>query len=144
MYEKRQLDRADAIFAWLATQIAEGTFSGDFGYAELSLICGLDWMEFRKAYPIERAAGCRIGARRAGGIARRWSRRGRTRKLRGVRGTDVAAAASILARGGLVAFPTETVYGLGGDAASEARGGEDLRGQGPAARASADRASRGR
>jgi len=36
-----------------------------------------------------------------------------------VRGTDVSAAASILARGGLVAFPTETVYGLGGDAASE-------------------------
>ena len=28
-------------------------------------------------------------------------------------------AAAILARGGLVAFPTETVYGLGGDAASE-------------------------
>jgi L-threonylcarbamoyladenylate synthase len=38
----------------------------------------------------------------------------------GVRGTDVAAAASILARGGLVAFPTETVYGLGADAANEA------------------------
>jgi len=37
-----------------------------------------------------------------------------------VTGTDVAKAASILARGGLVAFPTETVYGLGGDAASEA------------------------
>jgi len=57
VFEKRQLDRADAIFAWLATRVAEGTFSGDFGYAELSLICGLDWMEFRKAYPIERAAG---------------------------------------------------------------------------------------
>ncbi len=37
-----------------------------------------------------------------------------------MKGTDVAKAASILARGGLVAFPTETVYGLGGDAASEA------------------------
>ena len=36
-----------------------------------------------------------------------------------MRGTDVTRAASILARGGLVAFPTETVYGLGGDAASE-------------------------
>jgi L-threonylcarbamoyladenylate synthase len=36
-----------------------------------------------------------------------------------VRGTDVAAAAAILARGGLVAFPTETVYGLGGDATSD-------------------------
>jgi L-threonylcarbamoyladenylate synthase len=32
------------------------------------------------------------------------------------RGTDIAEAAAILARGGLVAFPTETVYGLGADA----------------------------
>jgi L-threonylcarbamoyladenylate synthase len=31
-------------------------------------------------------------------------------------GTDVEQAASILRAGGLVAFPTETVYGLGGDA----------------------------
>jgi L-threonylcarbamoyladenylate synthase len=29
---------------------------------------------------------------------------------------NISAAAAILARGGLVAFPTETVYGLGGDA----------------------------
>ena len=28
----------------------------------------------------------------------------------------LAEAASVLRRGGLVAFPTETVYGLGGDA----------------------------
>jgi len=58
VYEQRQLARADAIFAWLAPQIAEGTFSGGFGLAELSLICALDWMEFRKSYPVERAAGC--------------------------------------------------------------------------------------
>ena len=32
------------------------------------------------------------------------------------RGTDIARAAAVLADGGLVAFPTETVYGLGGDA----------------------------
>ncbi|HTJ44168.1 MAG TPA: L-threonylcarbamoyladenylate synthase [Kofleriaceae bacterium] len=32
------------------------------------------------------------------------------------RGTDTTLAASVLARGGLVAFPTETVYGLGADA----------------------------
>lgn len=34
-------------------------------------------------------------------------------------GTDVARAAGALRAGGLVAFPTETVYGLGGDAARE-------------------------
>ena len=32
------------------------------------------------------------------------------------RGTDIAEAAAVLAGGGLVAFPTETVYGLGADA----------------------------
>jgi len=34
------------------------------------------------------------------------------------RGTDIEAAAGVLRAGGLVAFPTETVYGLGADAAS--------------------------
>ena len=34
------------------------------------------------------------------------------------RGTDIAKAADVLRRGGLVAFPTETVYGLGADASS--------------------------
>ena len=32
----------------------------------------------------------------------------------------VAAAARVLAEGGLVAFPTETVYGLGADATNPA------------------------
>jgi L-threonylcarbamoyladenylate synthase len=36
------------------------------------------------------------------------------------RGTDIADAAGVLRAGGLVAFPTETVYGLGADASSEA------------------------
>src|SRR5258706_14352414 len=36
------------------------------------------------------------------------------------RGTDIARAADVLRAGGLVAFPTETVYGLGADASSEA------------------------
>ncbi|MEO8698668.1 MAG: L-threonylcarbamoyladenylate synthase [Kofleriaceae bacterium] len=36
-----------------------------------------------------------------------------------IRGTDVTAAAAVLRARGLVAFPTETVYGLGADASSE-------------------------
>lgn len=36
------------------------------------------------------------------------------------RGTDIAHAARVLRAGGLVAFPTETVYGLGADASSDA------------------------
>lgn len=35
-------------------------------------------------------------------------------------GADIAHAADVLAKGGLVAFPTETVYGLGADATSAA------------------------
>jgi len=34
------------------------------------------------------------------------------------RGTDIERAAAVIAAGGLVAFPTETVYGLGADASS--------------------------
>src|ERR1043165_4125075 len=36
------------------------------------------------------------------------------------RGNDLARAIAVLEGGGLVAFPTETVYGLGADAANEA------------------------
>jgi L-threonylcarbamoyladenylate synthase len=36
------------------------------------------------------------------------------------RGADLARAVAVLEAGGLVAFPTETVYGLGADAASDA------------------------
>lgn len=36
-----------------------------------------------------------------------------------MRGKDIARAAQILRAGGLVAFPTETVYGLGADASSD-------------------------
>ena len=39
----------------------------------------------------------------------------------------IARAAELLRAGEVVAFPTETVYGLGADAASPARGREDLR-----------------
>ncbi|HEY5945462.1 MAG TPA: L-threonylcarbamoyladenylate synthase [Kofleriaceae bacterium] len=35
------------------------------------------------------------------------------------RGTDIAQAADVLRAGGLVAFPTETVYGLGADASRD-------------------------
>ena len=40
------------------------------------------------------------------------------------RGQDISRAAAVLAGGGLVAFPTETVYGLGADAASDAAVGQ--------------------
>ncbi len=51
-YAIRQLERTDAIFAWLGAQPELGA---QFGLPELSLICALDWMDFRKTYPTERA-----------------------------------------------------------------------------------------
>ena len=44
----------------------------------------------------------------------------------GNRRAEILAAAEVWRRGGLVAFPTETVYGLGADAANAAEigGGE--------------------
>ena len=47
-------------------------------------------------------------------------------------------AARLIRAGELVAFPTETVYGLGADATNERAVASDLRGQGPAAVQSAD------
>ena len=38
--------------------------------------------------------------------------------------SDIAKAASIIREGGLVAFPTETVYGLGADAKAKPVGVE--------------------
>ena len=57
-YATRQLERADAIFAWLDTQLAPDgkSFGTGFGLPELALISALDWMDFRNAYPTERAA----------------------------------------------------------------------------------------
>lgn len=58
-FEKRQMERVDAIFEWLGSELAADgkTFDGGgrFSLAELSVICALDWMDFRKAYPTERA-----------------------------------------------------------------------------------------
>jgi glutathione S-transferase len=58
-FVQRQFDRIDAICGWLAGQLAPGreSFDRGFGLAELTLVCALDWMDFRKAYPTERAEG---------------------------------------------------------------------------------------
>ena len=57
-YATRQLERADAIFTWLGTQLAPDRrgFAEGLGLPEITLVCALDWMDFRKAYPTERAA----------------------------------------------------------------------------------------
>ncbi|MFN0245517.1 MAG: glutathione S-transferase family protein [Kofleriaceae bacterium] len=69
-FATRQIERADSIFAWLGTQLASdgASFGGGFGLAELSLICALEWMEFRKAYPTE-------GASALAGVRAAWAER---------------------------------------------------------------------
>lgn len=52
-YAHRQLERTDAIFAWLAKELSPAVF----GLPEISVCCALDWMDFRKTYPTERASG---------------------------------------------------------------------------------------
>src|SRR3569623_3467399 len=52
-YAQRQLERTDAIFAWLGSALSPDTF----GLAEISVCCGLDWMDFRNVYPTDRAKG---------------------------------------------------------------------------------------
>ena len=69
-YATRQLERADSVFGWLAAQLAPDrrTFSTGFGLPEISLICALDWMDFRKSYPTERAHAL-------AGVRAAWSER---------------------------------------------------------------------
>lgn len=79
VYATRQLERIDAIFAWLATQLAPsarhfahtgqaGSHEPGFGLAEISLLAALDWMDFRHAYPTERAGRCLL-------VRQQWSMR---------------------------------------------------------------------
>ena len=49
-------------------------------------------------------------------------------------------AGAVLKEGGLVAFPTETVYGLGGDGLNRESSKKDLRGKGASLGQSPDRA----
>lgn len=69
-YATRQLERADSVFGWLAAQLAPDrrTFSTGFGLPEISLVCALDWMDFRKTYPTERAQAL-------AGVRAAWSER---------------------------------------------------------------------
>ena len=52
-YTAKQTGRTAAILDWLATQLVAGgtTFGHGLGLAEISLVCALDWMDFRQSYP---------------------------------------------------------------------------------------------
>ncbi len=52
-FAKRHLERTDAIVQWLGTQVT----ADQLGLAQISVMCMLEWMDFRKTYPTERAVG---------------------------------------------------------------------------------------
>lgn len=52
-FAKRHMERTDAIMQWLGTRVP----ADQLGLAQISVICALDWMDLRKTYPTERAAG---------------------------------------------------------------------------------------
>ena len=53
-YATRQVDRAEAIFSHLGSEVRGTSFGNGFGLVELSLIASLDWMDFRKTFPTEK------------------------------------------------------------------------------------------
>lgn len=52
----RQVERIGAIFEWLADELPSHDPKLGLGIAELSLLCTLDWMDFREVYPTARHA----------------------------------------------------------------------------------------
>jgi glutathione S-transferase len=52
----RQLERIGAIFEWLADELPSHDAGRGLGIAELSLVCTLDWMDFREIYPTAKHA----------------------------------------------------------------------------------------
>jgi hypothetical protein len=55
-YGPRQLERVATIFDWLAGELPTYDPARGLGLAELSLVCALDWMDFREVYPTARHA----------------------------------------------------------------------------------------
>jgi glutathione S-transferase len=52
-FAERQLGRIAALFGWLGGELDAGRMSGELGLAELSLICTLDWLDFRAVIPLD-------------------------------------------------------------------------------------------
>ena len=56
-FAQRQRARIASIFEWLAGQLGRQGFGDGLGLPELSLLCTLDWMEFRAVYPADKLPG---------------------------------------------------------------------------------------
>jgi len=62
-FAQKQHDRITSVFDWLAAELAAGHFGHEAGLAEISLVCTLDWMEFRETYPVASLGGRFDGVR---------------------------------------------------------------------------------
>lgn len=56
-FSKHQVERMDAIFTWLSTELGQEGFGTGLGVAEISLCATLDWMDFRETYPTAKLEG---------------------------------------------------------------------------------------
>ncbi|KAB2903105.1 MAG: glutathione S-transferase [Kofleriaceae bacterium] len=50
-YGKHEVGRMEAVFAWLGAELGKDGFGEDLGLPEVSLLCCLDWLDFREVYP---------------------------------------------------------------------------------------------
>jgi glutathione S-transferase len=48
---ERQVARIASILDWLGGELTAGRLGGELGLAEVSLLCALDWMDFRAVHP---------------------------------------------------------------------------------------------
>jgi hypothetical protein len=53
-FGQRQVERMNAVFTWLGAELGQDGFGEGLGLPELSLLCALDWMDFREVYPTAR------------------------------------------------------------------------------------------
>lgn len=63
-FGQRQVDRIASIFGWVAQELGHGGFGDGLGLPEVSLVCTLDWLDFRDVYPTARHEAA-FGALRA-------------------------------------------------------------------------------
>ena len=53
-FGKRQIERMNAVFTWLAGELGKEGFGTGLGLPEVSLIACFDWLDFREIYPTSR------------------------------------------------------------------------------------------
>jgi glutathione S-transferase len=53
-FGKRQVERMNAVFTWLGGELGKDGFGDGLGLPEISLLCTLDWLDFREVYPTTR------------------------------------------------------------------------------------------